>query len=194
MDGIGRRFYHLLGGLWLISMYYILGREGALIFYALLSLAVAAIEAIRLSSPKVNEFVFRHFGSFIRKKEAQKPTGTLWYIIGVGLTFYLFSPEVATAAVCFLVFGDVSAAIVGQRWGRTRIGEKSLEGTFGFLFACGAASFILSGMGIAPSWTALAVGTLIAALVELMPIPLNDNFAIPVISGGAMEALSRLAG
>lgn len=191
MDGIGRKFYHALGGIWLIAMYYALGRDRALLFYAGLALVVASIEAARLGSRRINEFIFKHFSGFIRKKEADRPTGTLWYVLGVGLSFFLFSPESATASVCFLAFGDVTATTIGQRYGKTKLGDKSLEGTAGFLIACAVASVLLSVLDLAPGWQALVVGSMVAAAVELMPIKVNDNLSIPVIAGGVMEAVLR---
>ena len=34
----------------------------------------------------------------------------------------------------------------------------------------------------------------VATAVEVLPLPLNDNLTIPVISGGVMELIARTAG
>ena len=50
--------------------------------------------------------------------------------------FFLYSLPVAVCAVIFLACGDVSATIVGERWGKTKIsGVKSLQGTIAFFAA-----------------------------------------------------------
>lgn len=193
MDGIGRKFYHTLGGIGLLSFYYLLGRDRALLFYGALFVFILLFETVRLTVPAVNEFMFRRFGSFIRQKERSRPTGTAWYVLGVGLSFMLYRPEFATAGVCFLAFGDVMAATVGQRYGRTKLGDKSLEGTAAFIAACLFAGLGLSLLGMGPSWQVMIAGAVVAAVVELMPLPLNDNLAIPVISGGVMTWLARLS-
>jgi dolichol kinase len=192
MDGIGRKFYHILGGVGLLSLYYLLGRDRALLCYGALFVFVLLFEVVRLTVPAVNVFVFTRFGSFVRKKERNRPTGTAWYVLGVGLSFMLYRPEFAAAAVCFLAIGDVMAATVGQRYGRTRFGDKSLEGTAAFFAACLLAGLALALLGMSPAWPVMIAGAVVAAVVELMPLPLNDNFAIPVISGGVMAWLARL--
>ncbi len=187
MNHLGRKCFHLLGGLALLSLYFILGRTVALVAYGTLAVLVFVIEVARLKIPAWNGFFYKRFGSFIRNNEQKKMTGTVPYILGVGLSLYAYATPVAATAVCFLAFGDVAATAVGERFGKTKIGNKSLEGTGAFIAAAVAAGFILiaAGMGVPPA--TVLVGALCAAGVELMPLVVNDNLAIPVLSGAAME-------
>jgi len=190
---LGRKVYHLAGGLALLSAYYLFGRDRALMGYAVLFVIVLGLDIMRLTVPAVNRFVYARFTSFIRENEAQKLTGTAPYILGIGLSLYLFPLAVATTAICFLAFGDVAATTFGERYGRTKIGNKSLEGTAAFFVAAIAAGGILSslGLGLAP-WV-MVLGACIAAGVELLTLPVNDNLVIPIVSGGAMELARWLA-
>jgi glycerol-3-phosphate acyltransferase PlsY len=192
MNQIGRKLYHLIGGVGLLSLYFIMGRDRALVFYAMLLFIVLGLDIIRLTIPAVNNFMFTRFTSFIRKNEAHKLTGTAPYILGIGLSLYAYSLPVATAAICYLAFGDVAATMIGERYGRTKIGNKSLEGTAAFVIASLAAGgvLLLIGMGINP-WV-MVHGSLAAAGVELLTLPINDNLVIPIVSGGVMELLLRL--
>jgi len=153
---------------------------------------VLALDVTRLAIPAVNTFLFTRFSSFIRKNEAHKLTGTAPYVLGIGLSLYAFSLPVATAAICFLAFGDVAATTIGERYGRTKIGGKSLEGTIAFVIAALAAggALVLMGSGTNP-WV-MVLGALVAAGVELLPLPINDNLVIPIVSGGVMELALRL--
>jgi dolichol kinase len=36
-------------------------------------------------------------------------------------------------------------------------------------------------------------GALVATWVELLPLPMNDNLMIPLVSGGVMELMIRMA-
>jgi len=191
MKHIGRKLYHLIGGIGLLSLYYLLGRDRALLFYAALFLVALGLDIIRLSIPSVNDLIFARFSSFIRKNEAHKLTGTAPYVLGIGLSLYLYSTVVATVAICFLAFGDVAATAIGERYGRTKIGDKSLEGTAAFVLAALAAggTLALIGLGLSP-WV-MVPGALVAAGVELLTLPVNDNLVIPIVSGGAMELLLR---
>jgi dolichol kinase len=191
MKHLGRKLFHLLGGLGLLSLYFIFGRKTALGLYGALAVLVSVFEFARLRAPALNRFVYSHFSSFIRENEEHKMTGTVPYILGVGISFWAFSAPAASTAVCFLAFGDVAATTVGQRFGKTKIGNKSLEGTAAFAAAALLGGFIssLAGMGMPP--LIMIVGALVAAGVELLPLPVNDNLAIPVLAAAAMDLVLR---
>lgn len=193
MKHIGRKLYHFVGGIGLLSIYYLLGRNQALLFYATLFIIVLAIDGARLLVPAWNRFFVTRFGSLIRSNEEHKLTGTASYVLGVGLSLYGYSPEVATAAICFLAVGDVAATTVGERYGKTRIGDKSLEGTIAFAVTALCAGFILSVAGVHLATWVLIVGSLVAAGVELLPLMVNDNLSIPIVSGAVMELALRWA-
>jgi glycerol-3-phosphate acyltransferase PlsY len=189
MKHIGRKLYHLVGGVGLLLLYYILGRNWALRFYACSFLIVLGIEILRLSVPAVNRFMITKFSSFFRKNEEHKLTGTAPYILGIGVSLYAYSTAIATVAVCFLAFGDVAATTIGERYGRTKIRDKSLEGTAAFIFTALAAGSMLSLLGIGLIPGVMVFGVLVAAGVEMLPLPVNDNFSIPILSGAAMQLL-----
>jgi len=194
MKHIGRKLFHLLGGVGLLSLYYLMGRDRALTFYAALFLIIMALEFARLKIPSFNRFIFDKFANFIRENERYKPTGTISFVLGIGLSLYVYSPEAATAAICFLAFGDVAATMVGERYGRTKLGEKSLEGSFAFIAAALLSGLILSVVGVHLSTGVMILGALVAAGVELLPLPVNDNMVIPLVAGGIMELALRLFG
>jgi len=194
MKQIGRKLYHLLGGVGLLSLYYILGRKQSLLFYAALFILILFIDGARLMIPAWNRFVFTRFGSFIRKNEEHKLTGTAPYVLGIGLSLYAYALPVATAAICFLAFGDVAATAIGERFGKTKIGDKSLEGTFAFIVAAALSGFLLSLTGVHLLTWVMVLGVLVAAGVELLTLPINDNLLIPLVAGGMMELALRTAG
>jgi len=195
MKHIGRKLYHLFGGLGLLSLYYLLGRRNALVCYGLLFLVVLAVDITRLRVPAFNQFIQTRLSSFIRKNEANKITGTAPYVLGIGLTLLFYPTDIATAAICFLAFGDVAATTVGERYGRTKIvGDKSLEGTLAFAVIAVASGLALTVAGVRLAPGLIVAGAMVAAGVELVPLRINDNLVIPVVSGGAMELIARLAG
>ena len=87
------------------------------------------------------------------------------------------------------------ATTVGEHFGKTKIvGGKSLEGTLAFFAAAIGSGILLSLTALPLPFGLLLVGAAVAAAVEVLPLPLNDNLTIPVISGGAMELIVRTAG
>ncbi|MCK9419528.1 MAG: hypothetical protein M0R70_09145 [Nitrospirae bacterium] len=194
MKQIGRKLYHLVGGVGLLSVYYVLGRKQALLFYAALFLLILAIDGARLMIPAWNRALFARFGSFIRKNEEHRLTGTAPYVLGIGLSLYAYSTPVASAAICFLVFGDVAATAIGERFGKTKIGDKSLEGSLAFIVAAAVSGLLLSLWGVHLPVGVMLLGVLVAAGVELLTISMNDNLLIPLMSGGIMELALRTVG
>jgi glycerol-3-phosphate acyltransferase PlsY len=164
------------------------------LFYAGLFLFVLTLDLLRLNVPSMNRFVLTKFSSFIRVNEEHRLTGTAPYVLGIGLSLFLYRVDIAAAAICFLAFGDVAATTIGERYGRTKIGNKSLEGSLAFVAAAVAAGLLLPLAGIAVVPGVILVGAIVAAGVELLPLPVNDNLVIPLVSGGVMTLVARLAG
>ncbi len=157
--------------------------EKALLASVILSLA---IEIFRLHNPKIRT-VFRHFfGELLRNHERVSLLGSTYLLIAVLLTLHLFDKPVAVLALGFLILGDTVAAIVGKSIGKIRLlGGKTLEGSLACLLVCYALTVFMPGI---PFHVGL-VGALTATVFELLPIPLDDNFRIPLSAGFAMELL-----
>lgn len=180
----GRKLYHFLGGLGLVALLYLLERPAALgTLLALLGLATA-MDWMRIRIPAVGAWAQAHLGAFLREQERYRFSGTPPYLLGALLAAWLYPRDAAALAVAFLAAGDVAATTVGERFGRTRIGQKSLEGSLAFLVASLLAGVLLAGTGASVPLAAVAAGAVTATLVELLPLPVNDNLAVPVCSGG----------
>jgi len=160
--------------------------------WALLLLAAAAAAAIvdlmRLHDRRVKGLVMRYFGPLIRKHEKQNLLGSTYLLLAALLAFEIFPRPIAAAAIGMTVLGDGVAAIVGKAYGRTPIFSKSVEGAVGGLAACGLwAGYLVVG-GHLP-WYVAVSGALAASLIELLPIPLDDNLGMTLVSGYVMKLL-----
>lgn len=159
--------------------------ERALLASVIVSLA---IEIFRLHNPRIRN-VFRHFfGELLRNHEEVSLLGSTYLLIAVLLTLHLFEKPVAVLALAFLILGDTVAAIVGKSFGRTQLlGGKTLEGSLACFAVCYALTLTMPGV----PFTVGLVGAITATVFELLPIPLDDNFRIPLSAGFAMELLLR---
>ncbi|MBI5244930.1 MAG: hypothetical protein HY922_14785 [Elusimicrobia bacterium] len=178
-----RKLFHFLSLIYLAAFHF-LGRLPALAAIGAWIALEVGIEALRLRRPALNEALMRFFGGIHRKEEARKVSGILWTSIGSWLTIATFGarPEAVTAALLCLACGDTAAAIVGRRLGRVQIGafgrQKTLEGSLACLAACAGVGWACGFNG-----AALALGALAATLVELLPVPVDDNLWLPFVSG-----------
>lgn len=190
MRNIGRKFYHLLGGLLLLAIFYGLERRQAFLVYALLLAVILAFDLLRLRYGPFNEWALDRLGTLLRSSESETISGSPSYIVGVAATLYLFELPIATAAVLFLAVGDLAATLVGEAWGSTRFGSKSIEGTAAFIVAGFLAGIAARLLGPGVPLPVLAAGAVTGSIVEILtPRHTNDNLTVPLISAMIMTLL-----
>lgn len=159
------------------------------------ALALLLVDYLRLRNHGFKAFFLSAFGELLRKHEKQGGiTGSTILVASAALTILVYRQETAVAALLFLSLGDSMAALIGRRYGRVKlVCGRTLEGSMAALLSCLFASAILLLVSPIFHWNltppALIAGSVTAALVELIDIPLDDNFRIPVISGLVMELL-----
>ena len=153
-----------------------------------LTLTAIAIDVIRIHDHRVRRFFGRFFGELIREHERFNLLGSTYLLIAALLAVEIFPQRVAAAALGLTILGDGVAALVGKGWGHRRIFKKSLEGAAGGLAACLGWAWFLAAVGLLP-WGVVIAGAWVASLVELLPIPLDDNLAITLFAGYAMKFL-----
>ncbi len=109
----------------------------------------------------------------------------LYFAFGILFTLIVFPHPASYAAIAMFCLGDSVASLFGGListslpFNKGKTWEGSLAG---FLFAFLAGTFFVSPM--------LAfVGAAIAMTVEVLPLPVNDNVLVPVITGAALTLL-----
>ena len=190
MKKIGRKIYHISGGLILIGLYAHLGRMPGLTMLLGAFLFATAVDFARLKIPQFNDLMYRYMSKFIRDNEREKLTGTPWYLLGILTSAAIYDIPVAVYAVAFLACGDVAATTVGERWGTIKIsGVKSLQGTIAFILAATVSALVIDHWFYPVSPAVYLAGAVTAAAVEIIPTSINDNLTIPLIAGGVMRVL-----
>ena len=92
------------------------------------------------------------------------------------------------ASFLYLAFGDAVAALAGKAWGKHKIyAGKSLEGSLACFIVC-----FIAGLFLLPTWQFAFAGALIAAFIETIPWPLNDNFWMQILNAGILTFLSKV--
>jgi dolichol kinase len=165
------------------------GRHPWIAFVALLTAIAVTIDLIRLSDHRIQRFFKTFLGELIREHERFNLLGSTFLLIAAMLAIEFFPQRIAAAAIGFTVLGDGIAALVGRGWGRTRVFSKSLEGALGGLVACLAWAGFLAATGHLP----LAIGiaaAFTAMLIEILPLPLDDNLGITLATATIMRLLA----
>jgi glycerol-3-phosphate acyltransferase PlsY len=152
-------------------------------------LGAVTIDVVRIHERRVRSWFKRFLGELIREHEQFNLLGSTYLLLAVLLALEIFPRPIAATAVGFTVLGDGFAALAGRAYGRTRLFGKSLEGFAGGFAACLCwASYVALG-GHLP-WPVVLAGAFVASMVEMLPIPLDDNLAVTLSAGYAMKLLT----
>jgi uncharacterized protein (TIGR00297 family) len=151
-----------------------------------------------------NVVVLPRIGADLRKSPACAPGSGVWtgiviYPLSVLALVLLYRHDlyIVGATWAVMALGDGTAGVAGSAlrgpalpWNR----EKTWSGFLGFIFAATAGAYVLT------RWVAAAVDAdvalricaataLVGAIVESLPIRLDDNATVPLVSGAFMFCL-----
>jgi dolichol kinase len=147
------------------------------------------LEATRRQSPRLNDFLMGIFAPLAHPHEWHRVNSGTWFITALFALALTGAVEVGVVAVAVLGFADPTAALVGRRWGRTRLLHgRTLEGSLAFVAAGSAVAF-----GVLTAWhpelglqaaAAIALAASVSgAVAELLTRRVDDNVAIPLVAG-----------
>lgn len=170
---------------WVPLAYYIIPEQAGKIALLTAAAVFLFLDVLRLHEPKIGRLFHRLFGELVREHEKNTLLGSTSLVISALLTAYCFEKGIVVASLLFLTVGDTTAALIGKTYGKTAIFGKTLEGSLSCFLACSAIAIVVPGI---PPFVGI-VGALTATLFELLPIPIDDNFRIPLAAGFAMQLL-----
>ena len=176
-----RKSVHLVGLIVPICYIFIDKRQAA-IAVGILVLIALLIELLKAVLPPFRDLFYQVFTPVLRSNERKGAiTGATYYLIGAFLPILIFPKILAIVCIFFMILGDMAAALIGKKWGRTKLfPQKSLEGSMACFLVCVLIALVKFNPVVA------IVGALAATVVEVLPIKLDDNLTMPLLSGLAM--------
>ena len=175
---VGRKVIHITILFVLIAYFFIQkthGKQIALLFLVGLLILFLVLEYFRLELGWRMPF----FSQFIRAKEQNRMYGVVYFLSATIISFAVFDPKIALAALLMTTFGDMVAALVGKKYGTTLIyRNKTWAGFIAELITNFAVGFF-----ILDSIYVIIGMALVATIVETLVDELDDNLLIPIFSG-----------
>ena len=154
-------------------------KEHIFLICVFMSIGFLIADLMRLYWKTAEKYFLKIFSVLLREEELNNNlTGATYLFIGMTLAVILFPKTIAISVMLFLTISDPSAAIIGKIVPIKKIFNKSIGGFLGFLICAIIIVIIAFGFTLTGLLVALA-----ASIVELMPIKLNDNLTIPIVSG-----------
>ena len=182
---IGRKTLHLLAlviplGMWM------LGTPMALYVLGVTATMAVMADVARAYWPWFHEWIRTIFGPLMRAEELPEVgtrvtfNGATCVLVGAALLTLLFPLRVAVPVLTMTMLADAAAALVGRRIGRHSWGSLSAT-------VEGSTAFVITGLAVMAAFPSLALlpavlGVLVAAVVEAVPFPVNDNIRVPIIT------------
>jgi len=151
-------------------------------------------DIIRILNKKVGKFLIKDIKksfAVYKDKEHLRISSMTLFLLGCFLSFLLFERNIAFTAIVFLIFGDMSAKILGLAYGRHKFFNKTLEGSLAHFIACIVLGYILH-IYLGVPIPLIFIGSFIATLIEAVPFNIDDNLSVPVITGAVLTVITQL--
>jgi len=181
-----RRLWHLVGGSFFPILALFIPKGALLITLGAMTAIFVTGEIVRFAFPSVNRWMVSHLRIILKKGKGFRPSGSTYLLLSSLAVFLLFEKYVAITSLLFLSIGDLMAAVIGEKFGRRRLFNKSLEGSLACLASCLLIGMVMTRVSPAIVLPVAIVGAVTATIGELLPIPLDDNLTIPLFSAGIM--------
>lgn len=160
------------------------GMPTALYVLAPMALVAVTADVMRAYSTAFNRLIRWIFGSLMRAEELPPPgagirfNGATCVLVSAALMALLFPIRVAAPVLAMAMLGDAAAALVGRRLGYHSWGSLSatVEGTAAFMVT----GLIIMACAPAVAFGPAAAGVSVGAVVEVLPLPVNDNIRVPI--------------
>ncbi len=195
-----RKTIHLCS-LTLPILYYYTDKQTTLSFIIPLFFIILFVDIFSKKGRILHNFVFKYFGSMLReheKKDGFVLNGASWVLISAVLVFAIFPKILAITSFVILIVSDLSAALIGRRFGKHPLFDKSWEGTGAF--------FVSASLIIVLIWSILPernmyflyfgiFTSIITAFTEAVSkvIKVDDNISIPTSFCITMLILEEIA-
>lgn len=193
-----RKVWHITTGS--LGLFAFVRSSESQLFWALLTLAIAVsgffTDIIRNRIPKLNSIVIKLMGPLMRRSEKEGFSGLPFYALGVSLSLFFYSRDIAIVSCMFLVFSDPLSSFFGVLYGKDKImPNKSLQGAVAGFFTCYLITLFYA-MNTATLGTHLLVFSIVAGVIgaasELVSaFNIDDNLTIPVLSGLGLTLLNK---
>lgn len=149
------------------------------------------LEYERWKNPGVWDYMLKKYGK-IFKTPPGKLTGDTYFMISTFIILLIFKMEISIISLFFLVFGDAGSGIIGSKFGKIKIFPgKTFEGFLGgFIF--NLLIGILISHFLSVSFYLILLGSLISATVEILPLKIDDNLSVGLVTATSMQILEFL--
>jgi phytol kinase len=191
-----RKAVHLTS-LWMPLALLIFSLKTAISLFFIALVAVGIFEYSRYKRNILWQRGLKRFSVTLRPEETDGPftlSGAPWMLVSAILAALMFGHIIAGMGLMILMISDTLAALIGRKWGRHKLKDKSWEGTLAFavsaiiiVFGYG---YFINGLGDVIFVIPALLAVLATTITELYSknLGLDDNLTIPLVFGVIFKA------
>jgi len=183
---LGRRLVHMANGVIIATAYNLFFTHTQVVYlFGVIACLVYILDRVRIGYPELVKRIPQVNDLLFRAEEQVRESAMVPYAVAILLTLITFPKPIALIAIYTLAIADPLSAIVGINYGKRQIvPDKTVEGSLAFF----GASTLVSAAVLYPAAAdapgeMLVVSVLIglaAAVVEMLPLRIDDNLTIPL--------------
>lgn len=183
---LARKLIHL-SSVSIAIIYCAITKELALVLLVPLFFGFLLVDLMKNFIPPLSRWYHDTFDPMLREHELEKEplqfNGATYISFSALLLVLIFPKIIAITCFSLVAVSDTMAALAGKKFGRHRIGEKSLEGSLAFLVSALLIVAIVPRLDL----TAGIITAITATAVEAFTLRINrykidDNLTIPLVS------------
>ncbi len=194
-----RKGIHLLS-LSIPISYIFFSRETELAILIPMAAVAVLIDVLSKKNFILHDFVYKYFGNMFRQHELRGGVvlnGASWVLISAVVCVLIFPKIIMVTGFTILIISDIMAALIGRKYGRRPIFDKSLEGLMAFIISAIAIVIIYGVTFDAPAvyFYAGIAGAVAGGFGEVSSsvLKMDDNLSIPLSVGIVMWIIGAVA-
>lgn len=187
-----RKSIHLMS-LSIPISYIFLSKETMLYIFIPFAIAITLFDILSQKVEIVNKLLLKFFGKMLRPHEIKGEgafNGATWVIISAAVCVAIFPKLIMITGFTILIISDLFAALIGRKFGKRALFDKSWEGTLSFIISAIVIVFIYYTIFALPNSYLFAgiVAAIVGGFVEAVSkvAKIDDNLSIPISVGIVM--------
>ena len=176
-DELMRKLIHICSSIFAYALFFF-NQETVCLIVGIGSILILIFEILRINYQSINRIFIKIFGKVTRNFEKNKLTGASYVMLSSFIVLLpVFESYVCIISILVMSYSDTAAAIIGKKYGKTKIFSKTLEGSFAFFIVAFIIALVMyPQINLALSITAIVIAT----IVEILPLNIDDNFSVPI--------------
>ncbi len=194
-----RKVIHLLS-LSIPISYIFFSRETELTILIPMAVTAVLIDVLSKKNFILHDIMYKYFGNMLRPHEQRGGiilNGASWVLISAVVCVLIFPKIIMVTGFTILIVSDIMAALIGRKYGRHAIFDKSLEGLMAFIISAIAIVVLYGIIFDAPPLYFLAgiAGAIVGGFGEVSSsvLKMDDNLSVPLSVGIVMWIIGAIA-